>query len=95
MGGNQTAEQTLIQNVSKCDESDPEADTTLSQSVSRQERLLQQKRSIAPWDNAPTLDQTSGWTDEQTYEYYVELYKYCEVRMTVRCIQNTSVLLVI
>ena len=73
--------ETQIQNVSKCEESEPDEDNTLSQSISRQERLLQQKRSIAPWENAPTQDQTNGWTAEQTYEYYVELYKYCEVRV--------------
>ena len=81
--GSQALEETLIQNASQCEaeESVESRKNSLSNSVSRQQQQLEErKRSLKQWDSSgPTQEETDQWSHEETYENYIELYKYCEV----------------
>ena len=86
----QTSEVTLIQNVSHCEEEE-KVETrkeSLSSSISRQQQqqqLHERKRSLKQWDSSgPTQEETNQWSHEETYENYIELYKYCEVSFTIQ-----------
>ena len=84
MGG-QPLEETLIQNASQCegDENEESRKNSLVASASRQQ-LEERKRSLKQWDGSgPTQQETDQWSHEETYENYIELYKYCEVHVIV------------
>ena len=89
MGGGQSAEETLIQNASQCESQDENEESRKSSvvgSATRQQQVQQQlqerKRSLKQWDGSgPTQQETDQWSHEETYENYIELYKYCEVNI--------------
>lgn len=77
-------EETLIQNASHCEEDDRTEcrKDSLGSSASRQQQqdLQERKQSLKQWDSSgPTQEETNQWSHEETYENYVQLYKYCEV----------------
>lgn len=83
-------EETLIQNASHCEEDDSAEGRkdSLSSSTSRLQQqqldLQERKRSLKQWDTSgPTQEETNQWSHEETYENYVQLYKYCEVNYHV------------
>ena len=81
--GPQSLEETVIQNASQCeDESVESRKDSLSSNSSalRQQQLQERKKSLKQWDaSGPTQEETDQWSHEETYENYIELYKYCEV----------------
>ena len=82
----QPLEETLIQNASQCEDGNSEESRkdSLVSSASRQQQLQERKLSLKQWDGSgPTQKETDQWTHEQTYENYIELYKYCEVSYNI------------
>ena len=87
----QPSDETLIQDASQCEDHDDTEESkknSLVGSTTRQQQLQQQlqdrKRSLKQWDDSgPTQQETDQWSHEETYENYIELYKYCEVNIVV------------
>ena len=85
MGG-QASEETLIQNASQCEDSESmesRKDSLVGSASKQQQHQLQERKlSLKQWDSSgPTQEQTDQWSHEETYENYIELYKYCEVNI--------------
>jgi len=90
--GAKTLDETLIQNASQCeDESVESRKVSVNGSMAQQQHLQERKQSLKLLDSsAPTQEETNQWSHEETYENYIELYKYCEVCMSMSVIGKST-----
>ena len=86
----QVSEETLIQNTSQCEDSESVGSRkdspigSASRWQQQQHQLQERKLSLKQWESSgPTQKETDQWSHEEAYENYTELYKYCEVNISV------------